>query len=93
MEDKTMVSRDYTAMYSGLLKSPWACSLEDEQKVRESLPTCVKGIMSPHGYFFYVCIHVYMRQWFLNFLFGLLRKILNTGYKGFDCFYENTYEF
>jgi hypothetical protein len=37
MEDKTMVSRDYTAMYSGLLKSPWACSLEDEQKVRESL--------------------------------------------------------
>jgi len=33
MADNTMVSRDYTSMYSGLLKSPWACSLEDEQKV------------------------------------------------------------
>jgi hypothetical protein len=45
MEDKTMVSRDYTAMYSGLLKSPWACSLEDEQKVREpKSPLVLKGL-------------------------------------------------
>jgi hypothetical protein len=59
MEDKTMVSRDYTAMYSGLLKSPWACSLEDEQKVRKRalVTTCVQCRYEPGHYFLPVALY------------------------------------
>jgi hypothetical protein len=31
--ENTMVPKSYAGMYSSLLVSPWACSLEDEQKV------------------------------------------------------------
>lgn len=35
--DTTMVPKSCTGMYSGMLMSPWACSLEDEQKVIRTL--------------------------------------------------------
>jgi hypothetical protein len=42
-----MVPKSYAGMYSGLLVSPWACSLEDEQKVLNSF-VFVQSLLEMH---------------------------------------------